>query len=114
MNEKALGRRIKAARKDCGITSERLAELTYLDATYMRQIESGAKVPSLPVFVTLCNALHVSPMFLLADMLEENEMSRIPGLLRLWDSATPNEIRMVTAILQSALQVLEGDTQDNI
>jgi len=113
MNGKALGRRIKAARKNRGITSERLAELTYLDATYMRQIESGAKVPSLPVFVTLCNALRVSPTFLLADMLEENEMSRIPGLIQLWDSATPNEIRMVTAILESALQALEETVPDN-
>lgn len=57
MGDKLLGRRINAARKDRGITSERLSELCNINDTYMRQIESGAKIPSLPVFVTICKEL---------------------------------------------------------
>ena len=45
MGDKLLGRRINAARKDRGITSERLSELCNINDTYMRQIESGAKIP---------------------------------------------------------------------
>ena len=59
MGDKLLGRRINAARKDRGITSERLSELCNINDTYMRQIESGAKIPSLPVFVTICKELRV-------------------------------------------------------
>ena len=58
MGDKLLGRRINAARKDRGITSERLSELCNINDTYMRQIESGAKIPSLPVFVTICKELY--------------------------------------------------------
>lgn len=44
MGDKLLGRRINAARKDRGITSERLSELCNINDTYMRQIESGANM----------------------------------------------------------------------
>ena len=56
-----LGKRINLARKDRGLTAERLSELCSINATYLRQIEGGAKIPSLPVFIDLCNALEVSP-----------------------------------------------------
>lgn len=57
MGDKLLGRRINAARKDRGITSERLSELCNINDTYMRQIESGAKIPRAtphndPIFVS--------------------------------------------------------------
>ena len=57
MEKKLLGKRINAARKERGWTSERLAEVCNINATYLRQIESGAKTPSLQVFVSLCDAL---------------------------------------------------------
>ena len=61
MDKKLLGKRINTARKDRGWTSERLSEACNINATYLRQIESGAKTPSLQVFVTLCSTLNVSP-----------------------------------------------------
>ena len=69
MDKKLLGKRINTARKDRGWTSERLSEACNINATYLRQIESGAKTPSLQVFVTLCSTLNVSPTYLLADNL---------------------------------------------
>ena len=59
MEKKLLGKRINAARKERGWTGEHLAEVCSINATYLRQIESGAKTPSLQVFVSLCDALHV-------------------------------------------------------
>ena len=56
MDKKLLGKRINIARKERGWTSERLSEACNINATYLRQIESGAKVPSLQVFVLLCEA----------------------------------------------------------
>ena len=55
MDKKLLGKRINTARKDRGWTSERLSEACNINATYLRKIESGAKTPSLQVFVTLCS-----------------------------------------------------------
>ena len=67
MEEKGLGRRINMARKDRGFTADRLSELCNINATYLRQIEGGIKVPSLPVFINICNALKISPDYLLRD-----------------------------------------------
>lgn len=52
MDKKLLGKRINMARKERGWTGERLAEACSINATYLRQIEAGSKVPSLPVFVS--------------------------------------------------------------
>ena len=108
MGDKLLGRRINAARKDRSITSERLSELCNINDTYMRQIESGAKIPSLPVFVTICKELRVSPSYLLADVLEGSGATDLDELTELLKNATPSQIRMMTAMIRAAL----GATED--
>ena len=60
MDKKLLGKKINISRKDKGLTSEKLSELCNINATYLRQIESGAKMPSLPVFISICRELKVS------------------------------------------------------
>ena len=76
MNPATLGHRIREQRKKCGITSEQLAELCDVGAVHIRKIESGVKVPSLNLFVRLCNSLHISPQYLLQDNLEPNELTK--------------------------------------
>ncbi len=69
MEGKGLGKRINMVRKDRGFTADRLSEPCNINATYLRQIEGGAKVPSLPI--NICNALKISPDYLLWDTLED-------------------------------------------
>ena len=104
MDGKGLGRKINSARKDMGITSEKLAELCCINATYLRQIESGTKVPSLPVFVTICDALKVSPTYLLSDTLQTNEAQGMDDLIDLWKTASPKQIKLITSMVKSALE----------
>lgn len=104
MEKKNLGRRINTVRKDRGLTSERLSELCHINATYLRQIEGGAKTPSLPVFIDICNSLEVSPDYLLRDELVSNEVSRIHGLTKLWEKASLSQQEIATAMLQAALE----------
>lgn len=103
MDKKLLGRKINLARKDRGLTSEKLSEACNINATYLRQIESGAKMPSLPVFVTLCRELKVSPSYLLVEVLPDTEIKEMDTLLQLWQTATPQQIKMITSMVQSAL-----------
>ena len=77
MDKKLLGKRINIARKERCWTSERLSETCNINATYLRQIESGTKVPSLQVFVLLCEALKVSPTYLLAEVLPSMELQNM-------------------------------------
>ena len=102
-----LGKRINLARKDRGLTAERLSELCSINATYLRQIEGGAKIPSLPVFTDLCNVLGVSPAYLLKDSLTKNEYAELGELSRLWEQAGPDKIEMATAMVRAALEHLK-------
>ena len=102
MDKKLLGKRINIARKERGWTSERLSEACNINATYLRQIESGAKVPSLQVFVLLCEALKVSPTYLLAEVLPSMELQNMDVLLELWQTATPRQIKMKAKIRAKA------------
>ena len=69
MERKGLGKRINEVRKDRGFTADKLSELCNINATYLRQIEGGVKMPSLPVFIDICNSLRISPDYLLQDEL---------------------------------------------
>ena len=100
MDKKLLGRRINTARKNQGITGEALAELCNINAVYLRQIESGAKAPSLPMFVAICEKLQVSPSYLLADSLPNAGNDEIESFFQ---SATPQQIKIVRSVIQSVL-----------
>ena len=107
MEREMLGRRINLARKDRRLTSEKLSELCNINATYLRQIEAGIKVPSLPVFVSICAALKTSPAFLLSDSLPTECLGGSDELLLLMEKATPSQQKLATAMLRAALEACE-------
>ena len=89
------------------MTGEKLSEACNINATYLRQIESGAKMPSLPVFISICKELKVSPSYLLSDILNDAEISEMDELQKLWMNATPKQIKMVSSMIRSALENME-------
>ena len=107
MDQKLLGKRINKARKDNGMTGEQLAEACNINSNYLRQLECGARIPSLPMFVTLCRELHASPSYLLADVLPEGAYSEMDELMELWQKATPSQLKMITAMIRGALVLTE-------
>lgn len=104
MDKKLLGKRINTARKERGWTSERLAEACSINATYLRQNEAGTKIPSLPVFVSLCEALNVSPTYLLIEVLPQQGNQDMDALLELLQNATPKQLNMMVSMIRSALE----------
>ena len=107
MDKKAFGGRLRQARKDRGLTGEKLSELCSINATYLRQIEGGTKVPSLPVFVSLCRELGVHPDFLLMDSLPGIGLEDNNELAALLQTATPSQMKVITAMLCGALRTLQ-------
>lgn len=67
MDRKKFVHRLQEARKAKHITGEKLAEMTNLSVTYIRQLENGIRIPSLPIFIDLTNALECRADYLLAD-----------------------------------------------
>ena len=57
---KDIGQRIKCKRIEKGLTQERLSELIGVGTSHMSHLESGKTVPSMDVFIKLCNVLEYS------------------------------------------------------
>ena len=104
MEKNGLGRRINEVRKDKGLTADRLSEMCNINATYLRQIEGGVKMPSLPVLIDICNALKISPDYLLQDELEENEVSTIREIEALWKDTSPSKQELAYAMIKVVLE----------
>ena len=102
--EEQLGKRIGTARKDRGLTAQQLAEQLGTNAAYLRQIECGVKTPSVGLLVRICNALQVSPGYLMQDLLVENEVSEMCVLDRLWHNTPPSKQKMICTMLQALLE----------
>ena len=109
MNKIALGKRINQARKKSGMTGEQLSELCGISATYLRQIESGMKTPSLPMFVTICQQLRVSPYYLLQEdlCLAQPQNDSPEDLIEQLRCTNPDQLRLATAVLRTLIQELE-------
>ena len=111
MEKKMLGKKINTARKDCGLTGEKLSEACNINATYLRQIEAGIKMPSLPVFITLCKELRVSPSYLLSDILSNCGITEIDTFSSLYQQATPKQLQLISTMVKSALDIFEDNEQ---
>lgn len=107
MDITSLGRRIKTARKDLGITGEKLAEMCNINATYLRQIEGGTKTPSLPMFAEICRQLKVSPNYLLADSLSGEHYGEVEKIAELLKKASPSQSDMIIRMIESALSFVD-------
>lgn len=65
MELKRFGKKIREKRKSKGLTNEQLADLCHINAGYVRQLEAGKKMPSMPLLVSICEILETSPNYLM-------------------------------------------------
>ena len=72
MDLKAVGKRIKAAREQKGLTQEALAELVNLSPMHVSVIERGFKPTKMDTFCNIANALDVSADTLLQDVIDHS------------------------------------------
>ena len=72
MDLKAVGRRIKAAREQKGLTQEALAERVNLSPMHVSVIERGIKPTKMDTFCNIANALDVSADTLLQDVVDHS------------------------------------------
>ncbi len=108
MDKKRFGRKLNTARKDCGVTSEHLAEICGLSPVYLRQIEAGGRMTSLHVFISLCQKLKVSPSYLLSEELEDRSIREMDLLYDLWGRATPKQLKIITSMVRCVLETFDS------
>lgn len=98
-----LGLRLGEARKAKHLTRESLAAQCDITAVHLRHIEDGSRLPSLPVFVSLCNALSVNPAYVLGDYINAgtelpNDYNRAVNLLM---KAPPHVANLIVSMLET-------------
>ena len=101
-----IGKRIKKKRVEKGFTQERLSELIGVGPSHMSHMESGKTVPSMEVFITLCNVLECS-----ADELLCREITAAQPLMKNWltelvSDCDDIETKILSDILNSAKKTL--------
>lgn len=67
MQRELLGKRIREVRKAKNMTQENLAEMVNTSVVYISELERGIKMPSIPVFISIVEALDTSADYLLRD-----------------------------------------------
>ena len=97
MDWKAVGARIKAARKAKHMTQEKLAAVVDLSTPHMSALERGIKQPSLETLVIIANELDVSADYLLQDMVDRSALSASNELSELL-SISENQLSYITNV----------------
>ncbi len=93
-----MGRRIKLRRKELGITQEKLAENLGVSPNHLSGIETGAQNPSISFFADICDALDVTPDYLLlGSMHAESVPEDITDSLRL---CSPQDLALIRKIVR--------------
>lgn len=104
MNQKAIGRRIKAAREKKQLTQEQLAELVDLSAMHVSVIERGVKLPKLETLINIANVLDVSADVLLQDVINNRAEIFSSEVSTLMNKLPQEDQRRVLAALRSFIE----------
>lgn len=95
MDNKSFGKQLRYIRKKRKMKVEQLAEILELSDKTIWNIENGNRSTSLENLISICNALNISPEFLLSRDLNkglEKPMSEYDKLFQLILEFTPGEL----------------------
>lgn len=96
-----LGQRIKNKRESMAMTQTKLAEKSFISASYISRIESGSSNPSRETLYDIAKALNVPPQELLCDDFTYSTNSSTAEKIKVMAEKFPPEIQ------QSILETLE-------
>ena len=99
MDHAAIGSHIHALRNKQKITLEELAEHIGISASFLGNIERGTRIASLDTMVAICNALAVSPEYLLCDSLRISPTAMM-------SSISKNDVARLRRQLQCAMAIV--------
>ena len=75
-SEDFFGYRMKNRRKELHLTQEQFAEIVNTGKNHISAIEKGKERPSLPLFRNICDALRVTPDYLLLGNARSNKVPK--------------------------------------
>ena len=93
------------------MTSEALAGRCEVNPVFIRQIESGRRLPSMNVFIRICNALQVSSDLLLEDSLERQEGNDKNEILELLPKLNNRQLGVVKVVAKSYIECIDTELE---
>lgn len=104
-----IGKRIKAARKQRGISQQTLAEIIACTPSYISYIETGVRSMSLDTFILIANALDISADELLIDCLQHSIVAINAEFARIIADCSPSERRLLADLIRTAKLTLRSN-----
>lgn len=104
-----IGKRIKAARKQRGISQQALAEIIACTPSYISFIETGVRSMSLDTFILIANALDISSDELLIDCLQHSMVAINAEFARIIADCSPSERRLLADLIRSAKRTIRSN-----
>ena len=103
MNLIEIGGRIKAQRKNIGISQEKLSEMIFVSPHYIYEIERGSKAMSLETLMNMSEALSLSADYILFGNRSESRSEAVEArIANVFDGCTDDEIHLMLSVAESA------------
>lgn len=96
----SIGNRIKYYRNEKGLSQEDLGAIVFVTGKHLSYLETGTKVPSLELLISIANALDISADDLLVDNLTHTSSSVGRELHALLQDCNHDEKEMLTRIVK--------------
>lgn len=100
MDYRQLGQRIAARRKKLGLRQVQVCEKCDINNNYLSNIERGRSIPSLEVFMRICEALEVAPDQLLLGTRREEDWSREQAVAEHLRGMNPKQLELADSFLR--------------
>ena len=101
-----IGQRIRRYRRALDYSQETLAELVNISTTHLSHIETAATKLSLPVFITIAEALGVKTDDLLHDELE-NQTDLETAIIDILKASSPKRLKVYYHLLQTLDETID-------
>lgn len=106
MDKAALGKRIREARTNAGMTQQALADKAGICVMYIGEIERGIKMPSMNSFIKIIEALDISADYVLRDEISSGREYVCDEITRKLQNLTPGQRKTAADILDAYLRNL--------
>lgn len=106
LDSKLLGKRIQKYRRKKNWSAEKFAEVIDVSVPYIRELERGAKTPSMKMFVEIANKLEVTADELLCDSVKMDALLVSNELADKIKKCSPDKIKIINAVVDSLIKEL--------
>lgn len=107
MDKAAMGARIKEARLNRKLTQDQLATEVNRGATYISDIERGAKFPSLNLFIKIVDALNASADYILRGEIAAGKSYVYDEITTKLEKLTPKQRLAIVDLIDTYIKNLE-------